>query len=143
MRYLVYSLLFLVQFSFSQSVEFKKENFPNQKDAFKIAFDEYKIGLDEYEKGVDYYKYALNHLLKANDFNPNNAYVNFVIGDIIINTVHCEESLKYLENAYKLDPNIDQEILHDIAISHRLNENWDQSIAFFRKYESYTCLNLL
>ena len=136
MRYLVFTFLLSVQVSFAQSIDFKKENFPNDKEAFKAAHHEYKTGLTEYDKGMDFYKYALKHLKAANSYNPNNAEVNFLIGDIIISTVHREESLKYFEKAYKLDPHVDHDILNAIATAHHLNENWTKAIAYYKKYEN-------
>ena len=138
---IVIALSVLTGFSFAQSVEFKKDNFPNQKEEFKIAYAEYKKGMEEYHAGKFQYKYAIKHLKKANEFNPNNAKLNFVIGDIIISTVHREESLKYFEKAYKLDPNVDQDILYALGQSHHLNENWDKAISFYKKFESQVIEN--
>lgn len=136
MKYLLYALLISAQFSIAQNIEFKKENFPNDKEGFKVANGEYKKGVGEYENGRNFYRYALKHLKNANAFNPNNAYVNLLIGNIIISTVHREESLGYFEKAYKLNPNVDVSILNKLALAHHLNENWDEAILFYKKYEN-------
>ena len=105
----------------AQNIEFEKSNFPDKKDQFKDArknladgkdaFDigkkEYDFILDEYvnkhkfypvsrndyrHAGDIYFKQAQPFLQKAQDFNPNNAELNYMLGVISFNLNPQSES---------------------------------------------------
>ena len=84
--------------SFAQNVEFDKDNFKNDKEGFKIAVKNLKEGYGLYSqqtKGT--YRLALDYLLKANKFNPNNALLNYRIGECYLKSIDKLNSLSYLE----------------------------------------------
>lgn len=118
-----------------QNVEFEKKNFPNDKEGYRIAVDEYKRGEELYHEGPLQYKNALKHLKKANAFNPDNAWLNYMIGDCIIETIHKAESIKYFERAYKLNPNVHHEVEYNLGKAHHVNEDWDQAVKWYKLYE--------
>ena len=66
--------------AFSQNVEFEKEFFKERKDELKIAKNNIEDGDALYVQGDLLYKQALEFYLLANKFNPNNALLNFKIG---------------------------------------------------------------
>src|ERR1035437_9558214 len=73
--------IFFFQSSFSQNVEFEKANFKGNKDGLKEAIEQVKEGDDAFSEGTTFYKKALAPYLLANKFNPNNALLNFRIGN--------------------------------------------------------------
>lgn len=128
-------LVFVATSVFSQQqVEFEKKNFPNDKDGYKAALKEYEAGVELYEAGPFQYKNALRHLKLANEFNPNNARLNFMIGHCILETIHKIESVKYFERAYELDPNVDEEIVFELAKAYHIKEEWGKAISWYKKY---------
>ena len=84
MKQYIFSILFLfftiVSYS-QQNVEFEKQNWPNDKDGWKEAKNNLKEGYGLYELDTyGGYMRAIEFLLKANNFNPNNALLNYKIG---------------------------------------------------------------
>ncbi len=116
---------------------FDKKLFPDQKDAFKEAEREWKDAEDLYAEGRAQYKNALKHYLKAYEFNPNYSLLNYKIGMCYIMTIHKERSVPYFEKAYKLNPQVSPDILLELGMSHHYNEDWDEAIKWYKKYENY------
>jgi len=82
---------------FSQNVEFDKKNFSSKKDQLKVALKQLKEGDDLYEMALvpksGNFTLALNYFLKAQDFNPDNAMLNFKIGRCYLNSFNKIKSL--------------------------------------------------
>ena len=126
---IIFSLVVLFGLSSkAQSIEFEKSNFPDKKDllkeakksleegkdAFVLGKKEYNFILDEYIKFHDYFPVSRNDyrhagdiyysqakpfLLKAQEFNPNNADLNYMLGLISFNlSPQTMDAVKYLEN---------------------------------------------
>ncbi len=79
-------LSFTIVQSLAQNVEFEKKNFPGKKDELNEAKDNIEKGDEIFEQGEAYYRDALPYYLKANNFNPNNAKLNFKIGLCYLNS---------------------------------------------------------
>ncbi len=119
----------------AQHVEFDKKNFPENKKAYKEAEAEYKRGRELFVHGKQQYKNSLKHFLRANDFNPNHALLNYMIGKCYIETIHHEKAAQYFDKAYKLDPKVQDDILFQLGYAHHVNEDWDTAIEWYSKYE--------
>ncbi|MCP4521241.1 MAG: OmpA family protein [Cytophagales bacterium] len=120
--------------TWGQNVDFDKDNFPkHQKEAFKRAKKEFEKGLDLYLEGPQQYKNVLRHLRIAHEFNPNNAEVNFVIGECIMIVEEKKDAIPFLEKAFSLDPNIDPDIDYYLARAYHYNEEWDKAIDWYQK----------
>lgn len=133
-KQIIIGLLLLSFFgAFAQNVEFDKDNFKNDKHAFKEAKKEYEAGLELFEEGWLQYKNVLRHLRKAHKFNPNNALVNFVIGTCIMSIEEKKLAIPYFEKAYQLDPNVDEDIALFSAKAYHYDEQWDVAIEWYRK----------
>lgn len=130
-------LFFSVWAVAQEDVEFKKRNFSDRKDEFKKAEKALDKGNDLFEAGEHQYRNALPHLKKANDFNPDNALLNYRIGVCYINTMYKTKSVKYFKKAYQLNPEISEDIYYQLAKSHHLDEQWDEAIKWYNKYRSY------
>ena len=96
---------------FSQTnVDFNKKNFPDKKKELRAALKELGQGDDLYEQAIlpnsGNFSLALDHYLKAQDFNPNNALLNYKIGKCYLNSYNKIKAIPYLETALKLDPKV-------------------------------------
>lgn len=129
----LYSLL-LSSAVFAQNVDFTEENFPG-KDGFKEAKGRLEAGDKQYEKGPMFYKMALYHYFAANQFNPNNALLNFRMGKCYLYSSNKLKSITFLEKAYKLNPNIDPEIRYLLGKAYHLGMQWDKAIVEFKAFQ--------
>jgi outer membrane protein OmpA-like peptidoglycan-associated protein/tetratricopeptide (TPR) repeat protein len=121
---------------FGQNVEFDKNIFKEQKDAFKEA----KKNLDEGNKlytnePFAQYKAALPFFEKANEFNPNNAELNYKIGICHLNSNMKFKALEYFEKAYQLNKAVHQDILFYIGRGSQLAQQWDKAISSYETYK--------
>ncbi len=132
-------VLFFAAFSLHVNAQkdtpFEKDYFSSeQKDALKTAIKQIKEGDKYYEADIPVYSVAIEYFLKANDFNPNNALLNYKIGKCYIKTIQKTNSIKYLEHAYKLNPNVKPDILYLLARGYHLNLELDKAITTFEEY---------
>lgn len=154
-------LLFLSISAFAQNVEFDKANFPDRKDqlkearkaldegkdAFVLGRKEYNFILDEYvsfhnyypvsrndyrHAGDIYFKQANPFLLKAQEFNPNNAELNYMLGFIAFNlNPQSADAIKYLEKAYSLNPQIPEDGVYLLGWANQIALKWDDAIKYY------------
>jgi outer membrane protein OmpA-like peptidoglycan-associated protein len=158
------TLFYFSLLSFSQSIEFDKENFPGKKDEMKAARKQVDIGTEFYMQGrkefedfkksyfsehryypVSHYDYqkagytnfrdAISPLGEGQRFNPNNARLNYMLGFIsFITDPTTPQTLKYFETAYKLDPIAEPDMAFWLAWSYQLNSRWDDAIKHYQLY---------
>ncbi len=125
----------------------EQENIPFEKDLFKDSLDNwrgpFKDAEDHLEEGneiVEEYGFtlwrrALDHYLKAYDFNPNSAWLNFRIGQCYIHgSTDKFKSLQYFQKAYQLKPGLDPRIHFFLGWSWHLREKWDKAIYHYELY---------
>ena len=96
-RYIVLAAIFLSSGLFAQNVEFDKANFKEDKDGLKTAKDNLKTGDDFYAQGPGFYRDAIAPYEAANTFNPNNADLNFKLGECYLASMFKYKALPYLE----------------------------------------------
>lgn len=118
----------------AQNVEFEKKNFPGRKDELNEAKDNIKKGDEIMEKGETYYKDALPYYLKANNFNPNNAKLNFKIGLCYLHSFDKKKAYDYILKAFQLDPQVDPKIRYYMGRVYHLNSEWDKAIQEYQYY---------
>ena len=97
------------------------------KDLVEAADESYKTGarllaLDQYELA-----------LRA---NPNNIRAVFMAGRCILETKDKGRATQYLLKAYKMDLNVDKEILYLIAQSYQYGKEFDKAIDYYQQYKS-------
>ncbi|PCJ83241.1 MAG: hypothetical protein COA57_11680 [Flavobacteriales bacterium] len=124
--------LFGICVAISQNVEFKKANFPDDKAGFKTAIKNIFDGDAHYKTG--HFSLAVTHYLKANEFNANNALLNFRIGHCYLNSTQKLEALTYLEKSLTLDPEAEVFIYYLMGKAYHLNMDWDKSIEYYQLY---------
>jgi outer membrane protein OmpA-like peptidoglycan-associated protein/tetratricopeptide (TPR) repeat protein len=123
-------------FSFAQqNVEFEKKNFPDRKDELKEAIKEIREGDAIWDmKMPNIYPVAIPHYLKAQNFNPNNALLNFRIGVAYLQTHEKAKAYDYITKAYALNPAVDKQIRYYTGWVHHLRSEWDKAITEYQGY---------
>lgn len=138
MKKLIFSLVkffLFYTYLFSQNVEFTKQNFPHDKAGLKEAIKNLQMGDRIFAQGEGRYIDALEYYLKAYNFNPHNAQLNYKIGTCYLKTPEIEKSIEYLEKAYKLNPRVSQDILYLIAQAYHQLHEFDIAIQKYREYK--------
>lgn len=134
--YIILVIAFVAQVS-AQNVEFEKKNFKNDKDGFKIAEENLKIGEENYILDMrGNYIIALEYFLKANQFNPNNAVLNYKIGVCYVKGTSQEKALEFLQKAEKLNPFVAPDIDLMLGRAYQYNLNFDEAIKSYTKYKN-------
>ena len=122
----------LAELSIAQSIEFNKENFDNKK-GLKDALYAKKEGDFFFSEGKNSFYYALPEYLKAQEFNPNNAELNYRIGVCYLYTIFKTRAEDYLQKAFELDSAIAPDIYFQLAHASHVNEHWDKAKDFYKK----------
>ena len=131
-----------------------KRSLEDGRDAFNLGLKEYNFTLENYiaklkfypvsrndfrHAGDVFFKQALPLLKAAQDFNPNNAELNYMMGIVTFNlNEHSPDVITYLEKANTLGGKIPQDVLYNLAWAYQLNLKWDNAM---KNYQSY--INLL
>ena len=120
----------------AQNIEFKKSNFPDRKKELRKAILEIEEGNKSYELGKGmYYLDAIEHYIKANNFNPDNALLNYKIGNCYLNTIQKTNSIAFFEKALKLNPNVSTDINYLLGQAYQLNYEFDKAISKYNEYK--------
>lgn len=127
-------LIGAVSLAQDKSIPFKKELFKDRKDDYKVAMKDLNEGLDLYEQGEFYWKAAIYNLEKANVFNPDNAQLNYKIGNCYLHATEKSKALDYFLKAYDLRPTIAKDIHYKIGKGYQLNYEFDKAKAEFETH---------
>ncbi len=142
MRSILFSVFVVITgITFGQNVEFEKDNFKDNKDGFKEAKDNLKSGDEFYEQGPVFYKDALPFYEKANAFNPNNAALNYKLGQCYLASIYKDKALPHLEKALQLNPNFDPTINYYLGKGYHLKLDFDKAIASYSKFQKTAMSN--
>lgn len=155
-------IFFTSSFAVAQNVEFEKANFQDKKDllkeakrnledgrdAFKLGKQEYDIILEgyvtknkyypvsrkDYQRAGDiYFKQAQPFLSKAQDFNPLNAELNYMLGVISFNlNPQSESAVRYLDKAYSLNGKIPADVTYFLGWAYQFQLKWDDAIKYYQ-----------
>jgi outer membrane protein OmpA-like peptidoglycan-associated protein len=137
--YNLITIFFCLAISFvsnAQSVDFTNNNFRNNKKGLREAKRNIKLGDEMFALGRGRYIDAIYFYRQANQFNPNNAELNFRIGQCMLFTPEKEQATVFLEKAYSLKPNMDTELLFWIARAHHLTHEFDKAIQKYREFKN-------
>lgn len=121
--------------SFSQNVEFSKENFEDNPEGYNTAFRSVNRGVEYF--GQAYYQKALEFLLDANAFNPNNAELNFLIGNCYLNTIYKGKALKFLQKSFELDKEYSYKINFILGEAYQHNYKFNKAKEEYYKFKLY------
>jgi len=120
---------------FAQNVEFTKENFKENKDGLKTAKDNIEKGDAFFNQGSIYFKQAIDPYLEANKFNPNNALLNYKLGQCYLSSNFKNKALPHLEKAQQLNPTIDPYLNYFLGKAYHLDMQWDKAIKEFSVFQ--------
>ncbi|NRA13642.1 MAG: PD40 domain-containing protein, partial [Crocinitomicaceae bacterium] len=138
---LIFGLLLSTAGAFAQGIEFDKKNFENNKEGFKEAKKNLKEGDAFYEQGNLFYKDAIPFYVKANTFNPDNALLNFKLGECYMHSLYKPKALPFLEKALKLDSKINPDVHFYLGQAYHLKLEFDKAINSFQRYQSTALQN--
>lgn len=160
-------LVFIASITVAQNVEFEKANFADKKDLLKDAKnnledgkDAYKLGRQEYDlvlegyfaknkyypvsrkdyqrAGDIYFKQAQPFLLKAQEFNPSNAELNYMLGIISFNlNPQSDAAVKYFEKAFSLNAKINEDASYFLGWAYQFQLRWDDAIKYYTKHLNF------
>lgn len=103
-----------------------------QADSVKLAEEYFNAGMEVFD--FSHRKQAAESFVLATQMNPNNAKAQLMAGRSIMLTIQKEKSLPYFIRAWKLDPNVDPEILYYIGQAYHYSEKFDSAILFYDRY---------
>ena len=128
--------LFTAQLVWAQNVEFEKKNFKDNVKGYKKAMDSIAAGDDFFNRPAEWHYHALPFYLSANAFNPNNATLNYKIGECYLTPFSPFKTMAipYLEKAYKLNPNVSPDIHYLLGRAYHLNMEWVKAIQEYDQY---------
>ncbi len=132
---LIFSFTFFFLNVNAQNTEFTKANFSDRKTELKEVMKWIKQGDVYYKAGEGMYRKALELYLKANNFNPNNAELNYKIGKCYLNSNQKTESVQYLEKAIELDPKVSPDVNYLLAQGYHLQSEFTKAIDKFKEYK--------
>jgi len=139
MKNYIFSILFIfitISAYSQRNVEFEKKNFPNDKDGWKAAKENLKDGDELYElDNYGGYMRAIEFYLKANQFNPDNAMLNYKIGTSYLYSTQQEKSLEYFQKAIKINSRIAGDIHYKLGGALHLNLKFDEAIKEYNNYK--------
>jgi Tol biopolymer transport system component len=118
----------------SQSIPFEKNSFENDKEGFKLANNKLKEGEAYFEE--EFYEQAIEPFLLAQNFNPNNAILNYKIGFCYLNSESRYKCLEYFKKSFELDREISTDIHYMIAQGFQLNHDFKMAINEYKAYLS-------
>ncbi|HIG32901.1 MAG TPA: hypothetical protein EYQ09_05650 [Flavobacteriales bacterium] len=139
-------LFLLTNLIFSQDIEFKNSNFKEDKQGLKLAKENLAIADDFRENGVQkilamqdatvIFKKAIFKYQKAQNFNPNNAELNYKIGSSLLFTNKKKEAYSYLKKAKELNTDLPSDFLFYYAMALQLNGDYVQAIEQFEQFSA-------
>ncbi len=119
----------------SQNVEFSRSHFPGDRSGLREARRNISEGDKYFEVGGGAYSVALEYYLKAQEFNPDNAWLNYKIGVCYLNTIHHPKAIEHLEKAVQLNvPTLD--VYYKLGQAYQLNYKFEEAIdqyTFYRR----------
>ncbi|OIP05808.1 MAG: hypothetical protein AUJ97_00090 [Bacteroidetes bacterium CG2_30_32_10] len=119
----------------AQNVEFEKAYFPGRKAELSEAKSQLEKGNKLFEAGGGNYLLALEPFTKANNFNPNNALLNYRLGICYLYTIQKNKSIAFFEKAIQLNPAVAPDIHLVLGEAYQLNYDLDKAISEFKKYQ--------
>jgi outer membrane protein OmpA-like peptidoglycan-associated protein/tetratricopeptide (TPR) repeat protein len=140
MKKIFYLIALIVVFSGSslvkaQNVEFVKSNFPGKEKEFKEARNNVTQGKKYYELGRGMYLTAIEYFLKAQNFNPNNAELNYLVGNCYLNTVQKTKAIEFFEKSLILNPSIFKDTKYLLAQAYQLDLKFDKALGLYNDYK--------
>ncbi|TXI71433.1 MAG: OmpA family protein [Cyclobacteriaceae bacterium] len=103
-----------------------------QLDSVKLAEEYFNQGSQIFD--FDHRKQAAELFVLSTQMNPKNAKAQLMAGRSIMLTIQKEKSLEYFKRAWKLDHNVDPDILYYLGQGYHYSEKFDSAILFYDRY---------
>ncbi len=136
-------ILMVLSIKAQNNVEFNKTNFPENKKGLKEAQKQIVTGDKLYSVGSGKYSEALELYLKANEFNPENASLNYKIGQCYFYSLEHRKALQHFEKAYTLQPAVQSDIMYYIAQSYQGMHEFETAILKYLDFKNQLTPQLL
>ncbi len=136
--FILIPFIFIIDNAKSQSyVKIKKSGFKIEETGFDEAWKHVTKGNKLYKsnKKGDYYK-ALDHYLTANNYNADDAALNYLIGICYLKTSKPQKSLEFLENSNLLYGNISKDMPFVLALAKQYNYKFKEAARDYEEYAS-------
>ncbi len=116
------------------SVKVSKSDFKTQEEGFRDAWKNIRDGDQLFNSGIGLYPQAVVCYLLANDYNGNNAELNYKIGVSYLFGSEPLKSLDYFLRAYELNPDITEDILLLTGKSYQVRGDYGKAIDCYNMY---------
>jgi len=114
---------------------FRTEDIRTSKNVPSEASDYVRKGERMFAEGPQKYEQAIEKFKMALDIAPNNAYINYKIGECyLLGNRDKIKSVTYLEKAYHQNKRVNDKILLHLGRSFHLNMDLDRAILDYNKY---------
>jgi len=118
----------------AQDVPFKRKYFPDQRKEFHQAQKDLKKGQKLAGKGVESRDKALQRLMSAHAFNPQNAKLNLAIGELLLRGPDPYKALPFLETAHALKPSVSPLLKLQLGRTYHLHHRFQDAIRLYDEY---------
>ncbi len=117
----------------TQNVEFTRDYFPDDRQGLREAIRNARTGDKYFQMGGGKYEKALEYYLKAHNFNPDNALLNYRIGVCYLNSIYHERAIDFFEEAIRLNvPELD--VFYNLGRALHLNYRFEEAIENYTYY---------
>jgi len=114
----------------------KKEFKTEQKEGYKEAWISVQTGDEFYDAGVGTYPIARDHYLFANQYNSENAELNYKIGICYLYSDDKFKAVDYFLKAYELKPELSGRIHYLLGRAYHLMLEFDKAKDHYLTYKS-------
>ncbi|MFO7850986.1 MAG: hypothetical protein ACQERS_07645 [Bacteroidota bacterium] len=115
-------------------VQVSKSDFETDKGGFRDAWKSIKDGNALFKSGVGLYPQAVICYLIANDYNSNNAELNYKIGVSYLFGSEPFKSLDYFLKAYEINPGVTEDILLLTGKAYQYRGDYGKAIDCYNMY---------
>jgi outer membrane protein OmpA-like peptidoglycan-associated protein/tetratricopeptide (TPR) repeat protein len=119
-----------------ENVKIRRAKFKMAKEGFKDAWKAVKLGNEKFTLGKGMYWQARENFLKAYDYNPGNAELNYKIGACYLFTDDKFKAITYLRKAYLAKPKVSEDIHFLMARAFHLVLNFDTAILEYNIFKN-------
>jgi outer membrane protein OmpA-like peptidoglycan-associated protein/tetratricopeptide (TPR) repeat protein len=112
----------------SNPLKIKRREFKKQEYGFKDAWISIKEANQYYSMGLGSYRDARQNYLSAYSYNPDNAELNYMIGKCYLYSDNKFESIKYIEKAFKIKPDVQFDIHLMLGMAYHQILEFDKAV---------------
>lgn len=128
------TILWTISIGQDKSIPFEKSAFKDQKDQLKVAVENLEKGNQLYILSTQNWSQAIPFYEAAYKFNPNNAELNYKLGDCYLNSNSKSKALPYFLSSYELNPMLQRDIFFKIGYSYHNQSKFDDAIKYYEQH---------